>query len=57
MSLEKNEDNQPVIRDAILSGVVFYQWLHPANPVLRCHGRQSVYEKAFGVVQADQPSM
>ena len=56
--LEKNQSGKTTIQDPILSGVVFYQSdPQEANPVIRCHGRKSIYEKAFGVIRARHPSV
>ena len=49
--LEKNETGKIVIQDPILSGVAFYQSPpKDANPIIRCHGRKSIYQHVIGTL-------
>ena len=51
LRLEQNESGKAVIHDPILSGVVFYQ-SDPKddNPIIRCHGRKSIYQKLLEAI-------
>jgi len=48
VSLIETEKGNIQIQEVILSGVIFYQTMVKNNRRnIRCHGRRSIYEKAY----------
>jgi hypothetical protein len=51
VTFNKDQNGKPIVKDRILSGVVFYQSdIENNRRIIRCHGRRSIYHKVFDVL-------